>query len=165
MDNVQLRFSLKVMLYTLVDQNDRWNTVNLVGNLFESLGEIMVKQPKAAPQSAGLEKFYFVNCPVGAEDWELVQVEFRESTVVFEWVEELMLRGYKLSFSLNVQNGLVIASLTDKRKDAPTFGACLTGGAVGWYDALRVLLFKFVTVLKEDLSQAKLADGGSSRIV
>lgn len=161
----QLQVSLKVMLYTLVDQNDRWNTINRVNDLLYSLGEVMVKQPKAAPQSAGLESFYFVNCPVNPEDWELVQLEFKESTVVFEWVEELMLRGYKLSFSLNVQNGLVVASLTDKRKDAPSFGACLTGGAVGWYDALRVLLFKFVVVLKEDLGKAAAAGGTASRIV
>jgi len=71
----------------------------------------------------------------------------------------------KVSFAVNGKNDLTICSFADRREDSATFGACLTGGADGWYDALRVTLYKYTLLLHGDLGEGEKANGARSRIV
>lgn len=163
----EVGFSIRGLLFELGTLRNSGNTATIarkINGLVEHMGVLMGKQGKGSNGKAGLESFHFVNVSVTADDWPIVVAEYAETERVLESLGALVLAGYKVSFSANFQNGLTVASLTDKREGSPTFGACLTGSADGWYDAFRVLLYKFECVLKTDLSMASGSQEGMIRI-
>jgi len=156
--------SLRAQLRHHMNDGNWYQTTALVNMVVSKMEDRMGKSGNARKSVGSLDSFHFVNVPVSAEDWELVVQEFSEVEAVLASVGEFVAVGYKLSFSLNGQNQLTVCSLTDKREGSSTYGACLTGGADGWYDALRVVLYKFHCVLKGDLANAQSGVGSTIRI-
>lgn len=156
---------LKTELQLLRNVGNAEYFIRRVNQLVSRIGERMTTQKKVKQQTNGLENFHFVNCSVGPDDWVLVEAEFGEAEGVFDSLSLLLAQGFKVSFSINHGNNLTIASLTDKRDMSVTYGACLTAGADGWYDALRVLLYKYHVVLKDDLAIDAESLRGNARIM
>lgn len=156
---------LKTELRILMSAGNTEYFVRRVNQYVSRIGVRMTTQKKGKAQSNGLENFHFVNCSVGPDDWVLVEAEFGEADGVFDSLALLLAQGFKVSFSVNHGNNLTIATLTDKRDVSLTYGACLTAGADGWYDALRVLLYKYHVVLKDDLAIDPDVNRGNARIM
>lgn len=95
--------------------------------------------------------FHFVTVSVSAEDMPKIEELYGSPEAVFDFLQETVGEGLKVSFALNDKNGMVVCSLFDRRKDSPSTGACLTGGAATWYDALRVVAYKYTALLHGDL--------------
>lgn len=126
---------------------------------------MMARQGKGKQETTQLDTFYYVNVAITPMDWPLVEAEFPTVEGTLETLGALLLEGMKVSFSHNHQNQVTMCSLTDKREGSPTRGACLSGGADGWYDAFRVVLWKYLCVLKGDLSRENQASGGTLRLM
>jgi len=115
------------------------------------LGERLDSVAKGKQGNVAEGSFRFVSCPVGEGDLENIEKAYPTADTTFDFLVSVLTEGLKVSFSLNDQNHLVICSLYDRRTDSPSFGACLTGGAENWYDALRVAAYKYTALLHGDL--------------
>lgn len=99
------------------------------------------------------DNFRFVTVTVSGEDVAKIDEAYGTPEAVFDFLQEAIAEGLKVSFASNEKNGMVVCSLYDRRKDSPSSGACLTGGAATWYDALRVVAYKYTVILHGDLSE------------
>lgn len=155
-----LHFELREM------QNDgNWPlTIRAVNDIIGRMAVRMAKAGLDASKKADLSKFYFVNCPIGVDAWGSIEEAFPTADIVFASLGSLLVDGFKVSFSLNPQNDMTVCSITDKREGSVSVGACLTGGADGWYDALRVCLYKYEVVLQGDLTGKGSYPNGNGRI-
>lgn len=109
--------------------------------------------------------FFWVNAPVEDNDVEKIDELFPTPDVTFGLLTGVLTEGLKVSFALNSRNDLTICSLSDRREGSPTFGACLTGGADGWYSALCVCLYKYTALLHGDLANGSRSNGEARRII
>jgi len=140
-------------------------TAAILNRYVEDYIEMTGKRQNGSKGNAEKTNFYFVNCAVDASMWENVAEAYPLADDVFIALAGLLDDGYKVGFSVNTGNNLTTCSITDKREGSQTNGACLTAAADGWYDALRVGLYKFTMLLHGDLANATKADGGGVRIM
>lgn len=147
------------------NDNNTWQTCATVNRLVSDLEEWIMPQKNGTKEAALSETFYFINCRVDPDAWESIADLYGKSDDVFDLLAELILSEHKVGFGLNGQNGLTTCSITNKQKGSPAFGACLTASADGWYDALRVALYKFHTLLGGDLANGKRGTGESPKIM
>jgi len=110
-------------------------------------------------------KFFFVNVTVDEDDIPKIDELFPTPEVTFGLLTGVLAEGLKVSFALNGRNDMTICSLSDRREDSKTFGACLTGGADGWYDSLCVCLYKYTALLQGDLGRGETSSGRKTRII
>lgn len=122
----------------------------------------MVALPK---QSEPQGKFYWVNAAVDEDDLPEINRLLPTPEVTFNLLTGVLLEGLKVGFSVNAKNDLTICSISDRREGSPTFGACLTGGADGWYDSLCVCLYKYTALLQGNLANGSTSNESKSRII
>lgn len=103
----------------------------------------------------------FVDIRVGAEDVEALHAAQWTADDVYDKVTTVLEQGYRLSFSYNRQNDSTIASLTCKAEGNVNEGKTLTAFHQGWYDALRLVLWKHEGIAEMDWSRAAKERGGS----
>jgi hypothetical protein len=114
---------------------------------------------------ADTSTFYFVNVSVSEDDLPNIDVLFPTPDTTFTLFTAILDAGLKVGFALNAKADLVVCSLTDRREGSPTLGACLTGGGEGWYDALRVVLYKYTSLLQGDFANGSSPTGMKKRIM
>lgn len=134
---------------------------SLIQRLSERLGIVTDK----AGSNGKVEHFFFVNVAVGEDDIERIDELFPTPDVTFQILTGVLQAGLKVGFAVNAKNDMTICSLTDRRQDSETVGACLTGGADGWYDALCVCLYKFTALLHGDFAEGSSQAGPARRII
>jgi len=125
----------------------------------------MAKLSGKQDAKADLSKFYFVSCSVNPDAWEHIAGLYPTAEHTFDFLAAVLADGLKVSFAVNGKNDLTICSLTDRREGSASFGACLTGGADGWYDALRVVAYKYTALLHGELGTEGVPVGQSARII
>jgi len=133
----------------------------IVTRLDEWIGN-MTDRAKQVPDNGN---FHFVNVSVGDDDIEQIDELFPTPDVAFGLLSAVLVEGLKVSFAVNVRNDLTICSLSDRREGSDSFGACLTGGGDGWYDALCVCLYKYTALLNGDLNEGSTSTGTRRRIM
>lgn len=136
--------------------------VNGILSQLEARIQNVATRPEATPSK---ERFYWVNVAVGDDDVEKIDELFPTPEVTFRLLTAVLVEGLKVSFSVNAKNDMTVCSLSDRRTDSDSFGACLTGGADGWYDALCVCLYKYTALLQGDLNNGSVSDGERKRIM
>jgi len=156
--------SLKFRFALTTSGGNNWQTVRDVMRLVGRVEARMSVSGKRSTRTTDLSQFYFVACPIGESDWARVVETFPVADDVFNQLATWLGEGLKISFSINPGNDQTICSLTDKREASASYGACLTAGADGWYDALRVCAFKYVVLLNGSLSNAQRQPSPSARI-
>lgn len=140
-------------------------TVAQVNHTLAQMEKRLALVTKAKSTAIDNGRFYFVNVSVGDDDIDRIDELFPTPEQTFQLLTGVLIDGLKVSFSVNAKNDMTICSLSDRREASPTFGACLTGGADGWYDALCVCLYKYTALLHGDLSEATRSNGPSRRII
>jgi len=156
---------LKIELHRRWNEGNWHSAVREVNTIVESMAERLVPVSTGEKKAFDGSKFYFVNCAISEDDWEKVAACYVSAESTWDGLTAVLAEGLKVSFAVNGKNNLTICSIADRRTDSPTFGACLTGGADGWYDALRVTLYKYTLLLHGDLGEGDKATGARSRIV
>jgi len=109
--------------------------------------------------------FYFVNVAVDDDDLEGIAEAYGKPDGVFDALTGLLSEGLRVAFSVNARNDMTTCSLTDKREGSASQGATLSGSADGWYDALRVTLYKYHVLLGGDLTAGERVKGSKPRIM
>lgn len=128
--------------------------------------EVRIGRMTGKPQKNGkLDKFYFVSCPISEEDMPEIDGAYPTPESVWDALTGFIAEGLKVSFAVNAKNDMTICSLTDRREESASFGACLTGGADGWYDALRVTAYKYTALLHGELGAEGTVGKPTSRII
>lgn len=158
---VELTFDL----WRLWNEGNTSYTTRKVNLLIESMEKVIATMVDVPKQSGKQEKFYWVNAAVDEDDLPEIERLFPSPEVTFTLLTAVLADGLKVSFNVNAKNSLTICSLSDRREESPTFGACLTGGADGWYDALCVCLYKFTALLQGDLANGSATNGPKARII
>lgn len=133
----------------------------IVAHLSERIQILMPVPQKTADNGA----FYFVNVSVDEDDLPEIEQLFPTPEVTFRLLTAVLVSGLKVSFAVNAKNDLTICSLSDRREGSASFGACLTGGADGWYDSLCVCLYKFTALLQGDFANGSKGGGEKPRII
>jgi len=159
------RASIRRDLHRLWNVGQYMVEVRLVNDLIETWGLRMAKMSGRTETKVEQNRFYFVNCPVGEDTWVAVAEAYPSAESTFDFLEAVLADGLKVSFAVNSRNDMTICSLSDRREESPSFGACLTGGADGWYDALRVTAYKYTALLHGDLGQEGEHKSPTSRII
>ena len=136
-----------------------------INHLVQRLDEWIGNMVERAPQAAENGNFHFVNVSVGDDDIEKIDELFPTADVTFGLLTAVLTEGLKVSFAVNGRNDLTICSLSDRREDSPSFGACLTGGGDGWYESLCVCLYKYTALLQGDLNNGSTSTGSRRRII
>lgn len=142
-----------------------YSAVTQVNRLVEKLEKRIRNMAPKAEAKPPKEKFYWVNCPVTEEDIPNIEALFPTVESALDLLGAAIAEGLKVSFALNPKNDLTICSLSDRREESATFGACLTGGADGWSEALCVMLYKYTALLQGDLSEGQETAGTKRRIM
>lgn len=96
----------------------------------------------------------FVNCTMPTTERPKVAKFASASDKIWGLVEQLMLAGYKLSWSFDKSRGAYVASLTCKSADDTNYNKTLSAWSGGWYDALAAVLYKHYVYLSEDWALA-----------
>lgn len=151
-------------LWQLWNEGNTVWTVRKVNELTHWMEVLMAARNGRAQETFDKSKFYFVNCTIGADAWPSIGETFKTPETTFDALGDLLLAGYKVSFNVNPTNDMTICSITDKREGSVSYGACLTGGADGWYDALRVASYKLLVLLEGEMKNAAKGDGSLGRI-
>lgn len=155
----------RIALHRAWNLGNSWAVCRTINELVSVGEELMGKPQNGSKQPAGTENFYFVNVRLQDDAWLMVAELYPTPDKVFDLLSELIANEHKVGFSLNGQSGLTTCSITDKRAGSPSFGACLTAAADGWYDALRVALYKFHTLLDGDLANGSRGSDERPRIM
>jgi len=96
----------------------------------------------------------FINCTMPTAEKTKVTKFAADSAKIWDLVEQLLLAGYKLSWSYDKSRGAYIASLTCKAADDTNFNRTLSAWSSGWYDALAAVMYKHYVYLSEDWAMA-----------
>lgn len=146
------------------DGNYSWVTrdINRIVDTIEERIRIMSPKPDSKFDAS---KFYFVSCSVSETDIPEIERLYPTPDTVFDFLVGVLAEGLKVSFAVNAKNDLTICSLTDKTEGSASYGGCLTGGADGWYDALRVVAYKYTALLHGDMSQGERGESKTMRIL
>ena len=91
----------------------------------------------------------FVTIAVSAEQAEAIFKVYSSADVVEESLTELLLSGYRVSFSYSPQTDAVTMSMTCKAEGDPNLGKTVTSFASTWYQALCVGLYKHNVISKQ----------------
>jgi len=156
---------LKIELHRRWNDGNWHSAIREVNSIVESMAERVRPVSSGEKKAFDASKFYFVNCAISEDDWEKVAGAYATAESTWDGLTAVLAEGLKVTFAVNGKNNLTICSFSDRRESSTTFGACLTGGADGWYDALRVTLYKYALLLHGDLGEGEKANGARSRIV
>jgi hypothetical protein len=103
----------------------------------------------------------FVEIRITPEDWEEMNDAKWTPDDVFDAVSGLLEKGYRVSFSYNKQNDSTVASLTCKEEGDVNEGKTLTAFSQGWFDALRLVIWKSQMIAKGNWSVGAKERGGA----
>lgn len=101
------------------------------------------KKPSVASSSAWTT---FVEISLEGHSKDDLMQAFPEVDDVHDAVTDMMVEGYRFSFSHNKQNDAMIVSVTCKNDDSPNVGCTYTSFAGDWFAALRVAVYKHIVV-------------------
>lgn len=120
---------------------------------FQTFQEVIVARgksnAKATPANARAAWTTFVEIPLGNVSWEDIHKAYGAADAAFDAVQELLLDGYRMSFSFNEQSDAVICSVTCKAEGSPNSGKTFSAFAATWTDALITALYKHFVIAGE----------------
>lgn len=157
--------SLVLDLWRCWNEGNTAYTTRKVNRIVAHLGERIQLLMNVPQKPVDNGAFYFVNVGVDEEDLPEIEHLFPTPEVTFRLLTGVLEAGLKVSFAVNAKNDLTICSLSDRRAESESFGACLTGGADGWYDALCVCLYKYTALLQGDFANGNKGGSEKPRII
>lgn len=96
----------------------------------------------------------FVNCTMPTTERVKVKKFAEDAEKLWQLNEQLMLDGYKVTWSFDKSRGGFACSLTCKDPESTNFGKTLSAWSSGWFDALAALLYKHFVYLSQDWNMA-----------
>lgn len=103
----------------------------------------------------------FVDIPVTTEDYAAMLEMAQGADDVVDEMAGMLEKGYRFSFTYNVQNDATICSLTCKDEESVNSGCTMTAFAGSWYDALQLALYKHRVIAEGDWRAAAKSRKGA----
>jgi len=104
------------------------------------------------PEQNGLP--VFVNCTMPTSEKTKVQKFGEDADKIWLLGDQLMLAGYKITWSFDKSRGAYVTSLTCKNPEDGNYNHTLSAWSSGWYDALVAALYKHFVYLSSDWKMA-----------
>lgn len=141
-------------LFCSLARMDRWRTSYWVLNQINLMGvEIMARgKTKSVQKPAQGGKQWTTFVEISLAGHELAQIESQFGTVdsLFDAMHNMLVDGYRISLSHNVQNDAIIASVTCKDEESVNAGCTFTSFAVDWVMALKIACYKHYVVTEQN---------------
>jgi len=146
-------------LRSLVREQTAGWLIDGLNSVLEECYQMTSKAKKTTVGGKGFVDIVFVEVRLAGDEFDMIEEEYPTADASFDAMSYLIEGGYKISFGFNPANGMAICSITCRKEGSNNEGKCLTSFAVGWYDALRVGLYKHFILLKEEWDNAKTVGG------
>lgn len=123
----------------------------------------MPKEAKKSGKTA-FGDYSFIDYALSARDKEWLGAADLAKEFPLERVVDLVSVGYKFSLSPDFNNMSIVATLTDKQENSPTFKRILSGRGATTLDAWYSLAYRHFVVAKEDWTAfLAIGEGDDSR--
>lgn len=134
--------------------HDRWRTSYWVMRQINEWGKETMARGKSKPSTAktasNKQWTTFVEISLAGHDLADIEQAFGTVDALFDALHNMLVDGYRVSLSHNVQNDAIIASVTCKDEDSTNAGCTYTSFAADWVTALKIAAYKHYIVTEQN---------------